>query len=712
MPGATTSKPESLAGTAKSSPVKKKLGYEAAGDYEGYYGAEAEWDGWEEKWPAHGGAPHPAGAWDWGYYGEDGFESVEVDLYKMIFSLDAALDPQDLYEGFDFDDRSMVFVLEAEDIEQAPAAWKSRPLKIHPEPPPLKKTDSTGGAATPIGSPKKGGSVNASGVATPTGKDTNGLPASFVTQSGTPVRLGSTDALLEENARTPKAAAAQVGSPVAGSQSPKIVINQSQLEHLKQKMEALKQKRNMSSPGPSPGGVAISPFAMGLTAAEDSKLSAVMSQESLKTLKATQPEQVCVSNCAGGHGLKKFPTPEEGWWCSTCKKVHVKGTIFWGCRECDHDECETCALLPLFKRNGKAAVAAKVPTPTAPPPAVLPPPPPQEDASSQSGSQTSAEAPPQQRSSQVVQKKASKEKIKDKKKPKKKEQQDSPKKSRKEETKRKPSQKDVKDVKKDTRKDSSRKQSSKEAPKESKKEAEKTAARRSSTSGAKPSKAADRPQDSDSDESEASRLRRPRHSSEERQKATRERERERPEKQRSAVLKRAASPAESEQTDEDDGEDDDTPQSKRRAGGGSSRKVISTAGSPPGKSGGGRTASLSSAAATLTRRLREDPPRSGTVALRRVSVAAADSSVPPAARAAREAARDAATVGLAPRLSKASSGGGAAILKPPAGDRTPRREEAERAAAQDDKSLQRGPPNKRMRPGGLFGALSGLARRS
>merc|ERR1719356_346322 len=61
----------------------------------------------------------------------------------MVFTLNEALEPQDLYVGFELDEKSLLFQLGARDLEeQTPQEWKSRPLKIHPEPAPRKDPNS------------------------------------------------------------------------------------------------------------------------------------------------------------------------------------------------------------------------------------------------------------------------------------------------------------------------------------------------------------------------------------------------------------------------------------------------------------------------------------------------------------------------------------------------------------------------------------------
>eukprot|EP01084_Bolivina_argentea_P209784 357258_1 len=50
------------------------------------------------------------------------------------------------------------------------------------------------------------------------------------------------------------------------------------------------------------------------------------------------------NDCPGKHGLAKFKTEESGYGCSVCNDYGFrKGTLLYGCRECDYDVCvDTC----------------------------------------------------------------------------------------------------------------------------------------------------------------------------------------------------------------------------------------------------------------------------------------------------------------------------------------------------------------------------------
>lgn len=113
------------------------------------------------------------------------------------------------------------------------------------------------------------------------------------------------------------------------SQSPKIVISNSQFEHLKQKMQTLKQQVN--------DGDRQSPFDVSVSRLEKEF-------NSNEGLPLTCRVKSSIRNCPGQHGLLAFPTPDADWWCSICDKDHTKGTMFYGCRSCDYDVCESCYL--------------------------------------------------------------------------------------------------------------------------------------------------------------------------------------------------------------------------------------------------------------------------------------------------------------------------------------------------------------------------------
>lgn len=68
-------------------------------------------------------------------------------------------------------------------------------------------------------------------------------------------------------------------------------------------------------------------------------------------------DPVVRSNCPGGHGLQMFRTPSQGWWCTVCATEHSKHAVFYGCRTCDYDECEHCALAARVANLGHAAQA-------------------------------------------------------------------------------------------------------------------------------------------------------------------------------------------------------------------------------------------------------------------------------------------------------------------------------------------------------------------
>lgn len=263
-----------------------KGSYDVGGSYDGYYGDDnGEWWDGENSYPAYDGELFD----DYPVYsqategGSSEWDGLEIDMYAMVFTLDDSLEPQELYNGFEFDEKKFVFVLGEEDIdEQSPAAWKARPLKIHPEPPPrTEKKEQVAASPTPVGTtPSDGG---------------NQLPQ----------------------------------PPAPGSESPKIVISNSQLETLKQKMQELKRGK-------------ATPKALPLAQQQQEEPPPPVGDPPRTQLQKS-PLATVVRQCPAKHALESFQTPDVGWWCSVCKKPQAKGVTFFGCRRCDYDECEGCA---------------------------------------------------------------------------------------------------------------------------------------------------------------------------------------------------------------------------------------------------------------------------------------------------------------------------------------------------------------------------------
>jgi len=287
---------------------------------ESYDGHHAEEEGEQDWWQEPDYAGYDSG-WAGGYYDDasGGWDHFEIDLYSMLFKLDDNLEPTEIYNGVDFDHQSFVFELQEEDlVEVSPTAWKSRPLKIHPEPVPKNPVSVSSGSALPA--------ADTAAPATP--------PAALA--AGSP-RVSALDASPFTTPRRPNlpqfsldSSAADAGdptrSPSIGPQtpgsagSPKIVISNTQLEHLKKKMELLK----------------------------DLKLKKEAPQK--------KKEVSITANCPGAHGLTAFKTPEDGWSCSVCSQEHKKSALFYGCRDCDHDACEKCATKPTSNVEAKASV--------------------------------------------------------------------------------------------------------------------------------------------------------------------------------------------------------------------------------------------------------------------------------------------------------------------------------------------------------------------
>ena len=49
-----------------------------------------------------------------------------------------------------------------------------------------------------------------------------------------------------------------------------------------------------------------------------------------------------ITKCEKGHGLKKFVTQHDNYFCDLCKLKVKRGTDFFGCRKCDWDVCRWC----------------------------------------------------------------------------------------------------------------------------------------------------------------------------------------------------------------------------------------------------------------------------------------------------------------------------------------------------------------------------------
>jgi len=336
--------------------------------YDGYYPEEGWWE--EEGYGHH---LHHFNGYETSYYeewpGEAGRQDdieVEVDLYSMVFVLDECLTPKDLYNGIELDDSSFVFSLEADDVApQTPAAWRARPLKIHPEPPPINQRKDPGS-----GTPTRSGAatVDAStGNNTPTGGRTPRQKASTPPKLETPPPkdLPPLAGAGERPGLAPLAVSASRVEPSTmedsepsdealmdpGKTSAKIHISNRQLEHLKQKMQVLKQRK--STPAEEREKEKEKDPKHKEEGAKEAKEA---SKEAEKSEKGDEDAEIpnvskrmegkVHSNCPGAHGLSFFLTPENGWWCSVCEKEHVKGSGFYGCRQCDYDECQRCALTP------------------------------------------------------------------------------------------------------------------------------------------------------------------------------------------------------------------------------------------------------------------------------------------------------------------------------------------------------------------------------
>lgn len=41
-------------------------------------------------------------------------------------------------------------------------------------------------------------------------------------------------------------------------------------------------------------------------------------------------------------GIKEFKTPNTGFYCDVCGRAQTLGSVMFGCRECDYDQCMQC----------------------------------------------------------------------------------------------------------------------------------------------------------------------------------------------------------------------------------------------------------------------------------------------------------------------------------------------------------------------------------
>ena len=46
--------------------------------------------------------------------------------------------------------------------------------------------------------------------------------------------------------------------------------------------------------------------------------------------------------CAKQHGLIRFNTPGDEYYCDLCKQVVPKDTVMYGCEKCGYDICTSC----------------------------------------------------------------------------------------------------------------------------------------------------------------------------------------------------------------------------------------------------------------------------------------------------------------------------------------------------------------------------------
>mmetsp|Transcript_80244 Transcript_80244/g.155089 ORF Transcript_80244/g.155089 Transcript_80244/m.155089 type:complete len:827 (+) Transcript_80244:35-2515(+) len=383
----------------------------AGAEYEGHYeaGEEENWydeEGWEDgghyagfetgmgSFDAYGGY----GGGDWAHGGAfenngnrtaAGFHTVEVNLYSMVFTLDEDLEPKDHYAGLEYDERSMLLVLGAEDIEEGPRKdWHSR---MHPEPP--LHTEKREAARVAAGGPgNKAGAVPGSvfeGLQQQQQQqqeqheEGNAASASATMAATPPRRQKANDPETptpQDQQQFAKASAQTPGSPLLGvanngsmmgspllseSQSPnsanaensKLVLGKSKVELLQKMIHELKQRRKQAGSAEEPAAAASitsSPPAADGTPASAAPRSSRRPARRSAASSSTAPGMMCPA----GHSLKLFPTPENGWWCSVCRTEHFQGSTFYSCRICDFDKCEHCALPFERPSSGESSCSA------------------------------------------------------------------------------------------------------------------------------------------------------------------------------------------------------------------------------------------------------------------------------------------------------------------------------------------------------------------
>ena len=81
-----------------------------------------------------------------------------------------------------------------------------------------------------------------------------------------------------------------------------------------------------------------------------------MSVHSLQGAALTDAAAIAVGKSAPmlvcNHGIKKFSTYHVGFYCDVCGEAQDKGSIMFGCRKCDYDQCLKChdAAMALMAR--------------------------------------------------------------------------------------------------------------------------------------------------------------------------------------------------------------------------------------------------------------------------------------------------------------------------------------------------------------------------
>jgi len=322
-----------------------------ANDYDGHYEPYYEepwWDG--DDWYDYGTGDHAESDGAGGYC-----DWLEFDANSMVFYLDDDLEPKSFYVGIEVDEKSMVFPLEAEDIDEQLPAQESY-LRFHPEPPlrpeeKVKKDVVASPKASLALSPNLSQNTTTLISSGPGHSETAVAPLQF-----TPQKRPKSDEDEQQGTAGPLPSPNSVANQPLGSNAStsKLVLGSSQLELLQRRMLELKNRRKLAFSAFAPSATATAPATAAVKGTSPvAPLGATTTASNHKSgRRSSAASHSSRLTCPGGHLLKLFPTPETGWWCSVCRSSHAQGSIFYSCRACDYDKCETCAVA------GKSPAAA------------------------------------------------------------------------------------------------------------------------------------------------------------------------------------------------------------------------------------------------------------------------------------------------------------------------------------------------------------------